>query len=264
MNRTLAAVGLLVLFSVLTGCATTRMTSLDHGLALYRDGRYEAATLAFDNAILENPNSVAAWNNRGGARLHMGHHVGALGDYTKAIELAPADPELYFNRAHAYLALGNYDFAVQDLNRAIELAPHYAKAYFNRGTARLRMGDRIGADADWRYAIAIEPDPWIQAAMVRSAGLGPVAVRAAVADIPGTITTATAVSPAPAAMPGFRDTPMMSEALDSRALALRGMARHLEGDRAGAIADLRAALAVERDPVRQAHLDELVQKLETR
>jgi len=35
--------------------------------------------------------------------------------------------------------------------------------------------------------------------------------------------------------------------VDARGLAARGLDRELKGDRAGAIADLRAALAAERD-----------------
>ena len=264
MNRKLAAFLLVAAFPILSACATTRMSSLDQGLALYRDGRYEAAMLAFDNAVLQSPGSVAAYNNRAGAKLRLGHLVGALGDYTKAIELSPSDPELYFNRANVYMALGNYDFAVLDLNRAVELAPHYAKAYFNRGTARLRNGDRPGADADWRYAVAIEPDPWTQAAMVRSAGLGTsVAVRTAVADIPGTL-VATIPPTSPSALPAFRDAPATSDTLDARALALRGVSREIDGDRLGALADLRAAHARETDPGRRAHIADLIRSLETR
>lgn len=267
MNRKLAAFALVTLVSASTACASSRMTSLDQGLALYRDGRYQQAMLAFDNAVLQNPNSVAAYNNRGAARLHVGHHVGALADYTKAIELAPTDPELYFNRANAYMALGNYDFAVQDLNRAIAIAPHNAKAYFNRGTARLRLGDNPGAEADWRYAIVIEPDPFTQAAMVRSAGLAPPdgQVRTAVSRIPGTVTTAVVVpSDAPSALPGVSAAPTSPTVLDARALALRGMARHLDGDRAGAIADLRAALTLETDVTRRAQLTQFLTELESR
>ena len=272
MNRKLAALLLVVGFPILgAACSTTQarsfpsVTSFEHGLAFYRDGRYEDAVLAFDNAVREAPNSAAAYNNRAGARLRLGHLVGALGDYTKAIELSPIDAELYFNRANAYMALGNYDYAVHDLNRAIELAPHYSKAYFNRGTARLRGGDRSGADADWRYAIAIEPDPWAQAAMVRSAGLGTsVAVRSAVAEIPGTLTTAMAApsATAPSALPAFREAPA-SDLLDARALALRGMAREIDGDRLGALSDLRAAHAKEADPTRRAHIADLIRSLET-
>lgn len=262
MNRKLAAIVLVALVVPLLGACAKPLSQLEQGLALYRDGRYEAASLAFDNAVILNPNSAAAWNNRAGARLHLGHVVAAIGDYTKAIELAPTDPELYFNRANAYMTLGNHDFAIQDLNYAIGLAPQYAKAYFNRGTARLRSGDRSGADADWRYAIALEPDPFTQAAMVRSAGLGSPSIRTAVADIPGTLTVA-ATTPLPQPAPSALPAEATSEALDARALAIRGMARELDGDHLGALADLRAAQAKETDPTRQAQISELLRKLET-
>ena len=51
--------------------------------------------------------------------------------------------------------------------------------------------------------------------------------------------------------------------LDSRALAARGLDRELKGDRLGAIADLRAALAGETDPEQQQGLRNLLQLLGT-
>jgi tetratricopeptide (TPR) repeat protein len=243
------------------------MSSLDQGLAYYRAGRYEPAALALDDAVRQRPDDAAAWNNRGATRVRLGQEVGALGDYTKAIELNPADPELHFNRANAYMLLGNYEYAIKDLNRAIELAPHYAKAYFNRGTARLRGdGDRAGADADWRYAIALETDPYAQAAMARSAGITPAAVRAAVASMPGTVPATAHVPlpppppPPPSAMPALPSAP--AETLDARALALRGMSRELDGDHLGALADLRTAIGRETDATRRANLERLLRALD--
>lgn len=266
MNRRLAAIALIALVPILGACAGTRSTSIDQGLALYRDGRYEGAMLAFDNAVRLEP-SVAAYNNRAGAHVHLGNLMQALGDYTQAISMAPRDPELYVNRSNVYLAMGNHDFAIQDLNTAIHLAPNYSKAYFNRGTARLRSGDTTGADTDWRYAIALEPDPYTQAAMVRSAGLGSEPVRSAVARIPATFDASTMVAstpPPPAAMPAFRDTTVSADALDARALALRGVSRELDGDHLGALADLRAAHAKETDPARQAQIGDLLKALENK
>jgi tetratricopeptide (TPR) repeat protein len=236
---------------------------MDTGLALYRDGRYDSAALAFDNAVRTNP-SAAAYNNRAGAYLHLGHLVQAVGDYTQAISMSPLDPELYLNRANAYIALGNYDFAIQDLNQAVRLAPNYSKAYFNRGTARLRSGDVTGAEADWRQAIAMEPDPFTQAAMVRSAGLGGDPVKGSVSAIPATyVPTAVVVtSPPPSALPAFPDLSVSADSLDARSLALRGVARDLDGDRIGALIDLRAAHAKETDPVRKAQIADLLQRLE--
>ena len=57
------------------------------------------------------------------------------------------------------------------------------------------------------------------------------------------------------------DRPMSG---DDRSLALRGVARELDGDHAGALADLRAAHAKETDPARQAQTAELLKRLEAR
>jgi tetratricopeptide (TPR) repeat protein len=265
MNRRLAAIALIALVPILGACAGTRATSIDQGLALYRDGRYESAMLAFDNAVRLEP-SVAAYNNRAGAHVHLGNLVQALGDYTQAISMSPRDPELFVNRSNVYLALGNHDFAIQDLNTAIHLAPNYSKAYFNRGTARLRAGDTTGADTDWRYAIALEADPFTKAAMVRSAGLGSEPVRHAVARLPATYDASTPVAamPPPAALPAFKDTAVTTQSLDARALALRAVSRQLDGDHVGALADLRAAHAKETDPARQAQIAGLLRALEAK
>jgi tetratricopeptide (TPR) repeat protein len=269
MKRTLLASFLVLLVPGLAACAS-RSTAFESGLAYMQAGRYEPAALEFDNAINLGQRTAAVYNNRGIARAHLGQVVGALGDYTQAIELSPVDPELYFNRGNAYAMLGNEDYAIQDYNRAVTLAPGYARAYFNRGTARLRLGDRAGAEQDWRYAIGIEPDPWAQAAMVRSAGLGEPAVRSAVSDIPGVVPAsrvavpaeAPAPPPQPAALPAFDTRPTaVPETGDARALAQRAVARYLDGDRAGAVDDLRAAVAIETRPERRAGLEDLLQAL---
>ncbi len=49
--------------------------------------------------------------------------------------------------------------------------------------------------------------------------------------------------------------------LDPRALATRGLDREIDGDHAGAIADLRAALETEPDPARRAGIETLLQLL---
>lgn len=261
MVRKLGLAGLAALLITLTSCATARTTTtdLDLGNQYLRDGRHDAAAQVYDDVVRLDPQNVAAWNNRGIARVRLGQTVAALGDYTHAIDLSPRDPELYVNRGDAYVLLGNYDYAIQDFTRATQLAPQYAKAYFNRGTARLRNGDREGAQADWHYAISIEPDPWAQAAMVRSAGLGAPPVRAAVNAIPSTVPSRTPVVAAPSASPRFESA---APRLDATALAARGVTRHLNGDRAGAVDDLRAALAVETDTTRRASLERFLRVLE--
>jgi hypothetical protein len=51
---------------------------------------------------------------------------------------------------------------------------------------------------------------------------------------------------------------------DARALANRALDRELAGDRAGAIADLKAALQHEQDPKRRVGLENLLRLLDER
>jgi hypothetical protein len=56
---------------------------------------------------------------------------------------------------------------------------------------------------------------------------------------------------------------MPSEALDARTLANRALSREIDGDRPGAIADLRAAIVKESDPERRAGMQHLLRLLQT-
>jgi predicted component of type VI protein secretion system len=134
---------------------------------------------------------------------------------------------------------------------------------------------------DWLHAIEIEPDPWARAAMRRSAGLeSPLA--AAVEPVAGVPTTVTTVAPPPPPGMGTAAIPLPSPAvvaatppvapaasppstqssIDARALATRAIGRELDGDRFGAVQDLRSALTLEPDPARRASLESLLRLLE--
>jgi hypothetical protein len=96
-------------------------------------------------------------------------------------------------------------------------------------------------------AIEVEPDSRQKARM-----------RAAIDSLP----PLTAARPASSGEPGVASEAVLRP-LDSRALAARGLDRELKGDRLGAIADLRAALAGETDPKQQQGLRNLLQLLGT-
>jgi hypothetical protein len=56
--------------------------------------------------------------------------------------------------------------------------------------------------------------------------------------------------------------PPTGATLDVKALVARAMGREVEGDRPGAVADLRAALMAETDATRRARIDRLLRILE--
>jgi len=245
MRKTLSTVALGGAFAVAAGCTTTT-TSLERGIEYYRAGQYSYAAAEFHQAVSQNPTWATPYVNRGAARVRLGRLDTAIEDYNHALALDPNDPAIYYNRGNARVAARQYGLAIEDFTRAVELSPAFAKAWFNRGSARALAGQREPAMQDWLHAIDLEGDPWARAAMRRSAGLEP----SSAVSSRGTPTTApTAASPSPAAV-------------DARTLAIRAISREVDGDHEGALADLRAALAIEQNPARRQSLEELLRKLE--
>jgi tetratricopeptide (TPR) repeat protein len=272
----------------LAGC-TYAVSPMDAGLQYYRSGQYLFAVDAFSQEIGLHPHSAAAYNNRAIAKVRAGELNGAILDYNRAIELAPYDPELYYNRANALVAAGDVTQAITDFSQAVALNPTYAKAYFNRGSARAIAGQRDLAMADWQRAVDLEADPWTKSSMRRSARLE-TAVAVAPPVIPqGQPTVVGTVAPPPPAgtatdavplprqnqpgvvvtVPGGQPAasvsgpvPPPAGTVDARALAARAITRQLDGDHAGAIQDLSAALAVEPDPARRDAIADLLRFLD--
>ena len=263
------------------GCATAN-APLDRGIAHYRAGQYFFAADDFNDAIRQNPNNVAGYVNRGITRVRLGELNSAIEDYNRAVQLAPGDPEIYFARGNALVAAGQYGPAVEDFTRAVELSPQFAKAWFNRGTARSMSGQSDAAMKDWLHAVDVESDPWARAAMRRSAGLEPAPAVTAAGPPAGQPTTVGTVAPAPPPGMGSNAVPLppaatlaatpppspaagptSAKAIDARALATRAISRELDGDHAGALADLRTALSMEPDAARRENLQGLLRLLET-
>jgi tetratricopeptide (TPR) repeat protein len=236
--------------ALLVACASPGLTAYHDGVRLYREGYYGSARDAFDTVVREDPRNAAAVNNRAVAKVRLGDLDGAVIDYTLALQLAPQDAEIVFNRGNAYAAAGNLPAAINDFTMAVALRPDYAQAYFNRGTVRAAFGDTTGAVNDWQFAIDVERDPWTKMAMRKGSGLDD--AFASPAALPRTV-----------GAPSPPDPEALSPAaLDVRALVARAMAREVDGDRAGAIADLRTAVMAEPDAARRARIDRLLRTLE--
>jgi len=281
MRKTLTMLAVGCAVAAAAGCATAP-TALDRGIAHYQAGQYFFAADDFNDAIRQSPNNVDAYVNRGITRVRLGELNAAIEDYNRAVQLAPGDPEIYFARGNALVAAGQYGPAIDDFTRAVGLSPQFAKAWFNRGTARSLAGQGDAAMKDWLQAVTVETDPWAKAAMRRSAGLEPASAVAAVASPAGQPTTVGTVAPAPPPGMGSNAVPLpppatlaatppaspaagppTARSTDARALATRAMSRELDGDRAGALADLRSALTLESDPSRRGHIQALIQLLES-
>ena len=94
---------------------------------------------------------------RADERLGAHDAAGALAAGTKAVELAPENPNAWYEQGVARIGTGDWKGAVSDLTRAIELAPDLSAAWCERGAARGLLGDVDGDLADQTKAVALDP-----------------------------------------------------------------------------------------------------------
>jgi len=115
-------------------------------------------TVAIRLAYYE-PMRAAALTNRSALFLVSGQYAASIADSNAALQLDDQLPEAYVNRGAALLLRHRSADAGADFTRALALAPaHPEIVYFDRAMAREDMGDLKGAYADYRAASDLKPD----------------------------------------------------------------------------------------------------------
>jgi Flp pilus assembly protein TadD len=79
-----------------------------------------------------------------------------IAKHTAAIQVNPADPEIFFSSAKAYIKKGDFVLALADLDEALRLKPDFAEARMERGNVYANMGDRKKAMLDFQEAVKNE------------------------------------------------------------------------------------------------------------
>jgi tetratricopeptide (TPR) repeat protein len=82
---------------------------------------------------LVNPQTAADFKNVGSYHFDQKRYDRAIEAFTRAVRLAPSDPDLYVLRGAAYVRKGDFDRAQADYDHAVELDANYSWAYNNRG-----------------------------------------------------------------------------------------------------------------------------------
>jgi spermidine synthase len=93
------------------------------GIALYEEGRLDAAAQAYKAALRIHPGDAEALNNLGLVYAAAGLFELAIDAYGKAIDAEPRYPEALYNLGLAYRATGRIRQAAETFALALELAP---------------------------------------------------------------------------------------------------------------------------------------------
>jgi tetratricopeptide (TPR) repeat protein len=197
------------------------------GHRLLQANRWVEALPLLEQATRLAPGDFTAWMIRGNCHEEMGQLEEALTCFTACLALREDLAEAWNNRGEVYLRKGKLSAARADFDAALRLNPDFAEARLHRARARQGQRDLAGAIEDTTRAIDLGIHP--TRSYVRRAELRRQAKDAAGAE-------------------RDRQDALRSKPTDALDWLARAEAR-LEGDPAGALADVEEALKLEPDCV---------------
>jgi tetratricopeptide (TPR) repeat protein len=118
----------------------------------YKNRDYLGALTDYTQAIEIDPTNALAFCCRGVVYYRLGDKQDSIIDYNRAIELDPNLAIAYYRRGFLHYIAQDYVMAIADYNKSIELDPYFALAYSNRGYVYRDLYGEQEAAIDWRFA----------------------------------------------------------------------------------------------------------------
>lgn len=130
----------------------------DEGRASYSKGNYTRAVVEFTKLLQLKPADALAFYNRGNSYYQMNDLDKALSDFNESLKIMPNNYLALMNRGNIFSQLKRYNEAIADYDKALALNPSEFLIYFNRGIAFGRRGSLTKALDDLTKAIRLKPD----------------------------------------------------------------------------------------------------------
>jgi tetratricopeptide (TPR) repeat protein len=141
---------------------------VQRGLALQEAGDLDGAIADYNRALTLDPDYGPAYYGRGWARGKQGNYAGELADAECGLALDPDNAGMYYRRrGHAYHGLRDFEKALGEYTRALDLAPNDEGTRYNRALCYQDMGDFARALADLDAVLVSDPD-WGWALVARA------------------------------------------------------------------------------------------------
>ena len=130
------------------------------GVAAQMDGRYDAAAVAFRDALALSPRATGAYTALGDVEFRRGHTDEAVAAYRQLMTIYPYT---YIAELHRQVGLcelhgDRLEAAVWDLRQAVMLDPEDWVAFYWLGRAYARVGDHASARASYSRVLLLNPD----------------------------------------------------------------------------------------------------------
>lgn len=105
-----------------------------------QSGEFDKSVRAFANSILLDPDNPNVHRRSGISNSHLQNHYAAIGNFSRAIDLAPHRLEPILQRGQAYLKIDQPQLALDDFEFALSQNDQLAKAYSGRASALAMQG----------------------------------------------------------------------------------------------------------------------------
>lgn len=137
--------------------------------AAFATGNFEAARVAYEQALTERPDDPETLNNLGQVLVRLGSVNDAAARFERATELSPEKWAYRFNLARAAGELGQWGRAAAEYRRAARLFPTDYATQFNLARALRENGDQQAAIPEFQKAIQLAPgEPSFHVALATS------------------------------------------------------------------------------------------------
>jgi len=133
-------------------------TTLSHADSAMRDGDYEEAALAYEQALRLSPDHPGATANLATCYLRQRTVLKARDLLTSYLGRHPGDPAARLVLARVWLRQGDLDKAAEALREVVRVKPDVLLAQYNLGFIAYRSRHYDEAEEHLRAALALQPD----------------------------------------------------------------------------------------------------------
>ncbi|MCW5734600.1 MAG: hypothetical protein KIS73_10760 [Enhydrobacter sp.] len=127
------------------------------GQAWLEANQAENAAAAQSRALQLKPADADLYIDRGLSHAAMRSWPRAISDFDSALRIQPDKVEFLVLRAAAWRNAGDAAKALADANLALKRAPDHSEALLEHGFALLARGDRTGANTDFTKVLKVVP-----------------------------------------------------------------------------------------------------------
>jgi tetratricopeptide (TPR) repeat protein len=127
----------------------------NRGVAYFKQEQYEKAAEDFHEALMRQPLEASLHRLKAYAHYELEQYAAAVQHYSVCLRFWHEPALCHEMRGVCYYNLHDFEKALEDLNASIESNPDRASAYTNRGVLYLALGDTEKALADQNKAVSL-------------------------------------------------------------------------------------------------------------